>query len=80
MNCSATSKLRRDYGRDAEGNLVRTRQDDTRTMLVQTIINGTVTRYDLELRWHPGFWDEAMCGIFSSLFEITPRKFHLLGT
>lgn len=59
MSCSAKIKLRRDYGRDASGNLLHCRQDGTCTVLVQVIINRKVMRFDLETTWYPDFFDEA---------------------
>ena len=59
MACSTKIKLRRDYGRDANGNLLHTRQDGTCTVYLQVIINRTVMRFDLETFWYPDLFDEA---------------------
>lgn len=59
MACSTKIKLRRDYGRDSQQNLLTTRQDGTCAVYLQVIINRTVLRFDLEIHWYPDYFDLA---------------------
>lgn len=59
MSVSAKIVLRKDYGRDEDGNPIRTLRNGMCSVLLRVTIDRKPLRYPLEAAWWPDHWDDA---------------------